>query len=122
MLIAAVQGSTGSGGGMTMLLLQFVGIGAVFYFLILRPQGQARKRHAEMLTNLKKGDEVMTSGGLVGRVKEIKEVDFGTAKETRVTVETGTATVIVERSRIVRVGTGGAAVVASSTGTGTTAA
>jgi preprotein translocase subunit YajC len=119
MLIAAVQGSNGAGGGMTMLLLQFVGIGAVFYFLILRPQGQARKRHAEMLTNLKKGDEVMTSGGLVGRVKEIKEVDFGAAKETRVTVETGTSTVVVERSRIVRVGTGNAALVASGTGTGT---
>ena len=104
MLFEAVQGPTGAGGGMTMLLLQFVAIGAVFYFLILRPQGQARKRHQAMLGNLKKGDDVMTAGGLLGRVKDIKEVEIGTAKETRVTIETGTSTVVVERSRIIRVG------------------
>lgn len=101
-----LQTGAGAGGGITMLLLQFVAIGAVFYFLILRPQGQARKRHQEMLANLKKGDDVMTAGGLLGRVKDIKEVDIGTAKETRITVETGTATVVVERSRIIRVGAG----------------
>ncbi len=122
MLLVAAQGQTGVGGGMTMLLLQFLAIGAVFYFLILRPQGQARKRHQEMLGNLKKGDDVMTTGGLIGRVKEIKEVDFGSAKETRVTVETGTSTVVVERSRIVRVGTGAAAGTGVASGAGTTAA
>jgi preprotein translocase subunit YajC len=79
-------------------------IGLVFYFLILRPSGQARKRHAELLTKLKKGDEVMTGGGLIGRVKDIKEVESEGNKEVRVTVESGTATVVVERSRIVRVG------------------
>ena len=61
------QAPTGSGGGLTVLLLQMAAIGLVFYFLILRPSGQARKKHAELLTNLKKGDEVMTSGGLIGR-------------------------------------------------------
>jgi preprotein translocase subunit YajC len=99
-----LQAQSGSGGGLTVLLLQMVAIGLVFYFLILRPSGQARKRHAQMLANLKKGDEVMTSGGLVGRVKDIKEFDGEGLKETRVTVETGTATVVVERSRIVRIG------------------
>ncbi|MGH7525278.1 MAG: preprotein translocase subunit YajC [Gemmatimonadales bacterium] len=98
------QGSSGSGGGLTVLLLQMLAIGAVFYFLILRPSGQARKKHAELLSNLKKGDEVMTSGGIVGRVKDIKEVESGGVKEVRVTVESGTATVVIERSRIVRVG------------------
>ena len=59
--------------------------------------------------NLKKGDEVMTSGGIIGRVRDIKEVESGGVKETRVTVESGTATVVVERSRIVRVGGAGGA-------------
>jgi preprotein translocase subunit YajC len=99
-----VQANGGTGGGLTILLLQFAAIGLVFYFLILRPQGQARRRHQELLGALKKGDEVMTSGGLVGKVRDIKEVELGGAKETRVTLETGTATVVVERSRIVRVG------------------
>ncbi len=113
-MLMMVQGQTGPGSGMTMLILQFVGIGAVFYFLILRPQSKARKQHQEMLANLKKGDEVMTAGGLVGRVKDIKDVDVGQAKETRVTIESGTSTVVVERSRIVRIGAG--AVLATATG------
>jgi preprotein translocase YajC subunit len=98
------QTQSGSGGGLPVLLLQMVAIGLVFYFLILRPSGQARKKHAELLANLKKGDEVMTSGGIIGRVKDIKDVETDGVKETRVTVESGTATVIVERSRIVRIG------------------
>ena len=99
-----LQGVTGAGGGLTVLLLQMAAIGLVFYFLILRPSGQARKRHAQLLSKLKKGDEVMTSGGIIGRVKDIKEVESEGLNETRVTVESGTATVVVERSRIVRVG------------------
>ena len=99
-----LQAQTGAGGGITVLLLQMAAIGLVFYFLILRPSGQARKKHAELLTNLKKGDEVMTSGGLIGKVRDIKEVESAGVKETRITLETGTASVVVERSRIVRIG------------------
>jgi preprotein translocase subunit YajC len=98
------QAQSGSGSGLTVLLLQMVAIGLVFYFLILRPSGQARKRHAELLANLKKGDEVMTSGGIIGKVKDIKDVEAEGGTETRVTVESGTATVVIERSRIVRIG------------------
>ena len=98
-----LQAQTGS--GFTVLLLQMAAIGLVFYFLILRPSSQARKRHAELLGNLKKNDEVMTSGGIIGKVRDIKEVEVeGGVKETRVTIESGTATVVVERSRIVRIG------------------
>ena len=99
-----LQAQTGSGSGLTVLLLQMAAIGLVFYFLILRPSGQARRKHADLLSGLKKGDEVMTSGGIIGRVRDIKEVETDGVKETRVTVESGTASVIVERSRIVRVG------------------
>jgi preprotein translocase subunit YajC len=95
---------SGSGSGMSVLVIQMAAIGLVFYFLVLRPSAQAKKRHAELLTKLKKGDEVMTSGGIVGRVKDIKEVDSDGSKEVRVTVESGTSTLVIERSRIVRVG------------------
>jgi preprotein translocase subunit YajC len=99
---------TGSGSGLSILVLQMAAIGLVFYFLILRPSGQARKRHAELLTRLKKGDEVMTSGGIIGRVRDIKEIDTEGLKEVRVTLESGSSTVVVERSRIVRVGSSSA--------------
>ena len=84
------------GNSMMILLLQFLAIGLVFYFLIIRPQGQARKRAAEILAALKKGDEITTAGGLVGRVTEIKE--------NLITFECGTAHLKVERPRIIRVG------------------
>ncbi len=86
------QGST----GVMVLIVQFGALIAIFYFLLIRPQSQARKKHTALLANLKKGDEVITSGGLVGKVKEIKE--------TRVTIESGTAQVVIERSRIVQIG------------------
>ncbi len=82
--------------GLTILLLQFLAIGLVFYFLIIRPQGKARTRAAEILAGLKKGDEVTTAGGIVGKVKEIKD--------NLVVIESGTSQLVVERSRIIRVG------------------
>ncbi len=82
--------------GLTMLLLQVGAIGLVFYFLILRPQQQARKKHEELLKGLKKGDEIVTVGGIIGRVKDVKD--------DRVTIETGTSTLVIDRARIVKVG------------------
>ena len=66
-----LQAQTGS--GFTVLLLQMAAIGLVFYFLILRPSSQARKKHAELLGSLKKNDEVLTSSGIYGVVSSIKE-------------------------------------------------
>jgi preprotein translocase subunit YajC len=109
------QSQTGTGGGLSVLLLQMAAIGLVFYFLILRPSSQARKKHAELLGNLKKGNEVMTSGGLIGRVKDIRDVESDGVKESRVTIETGTSTVVVERSRIVRIGGAGGATAPGAT-------
>ncbi|GAB6072820.1 hypothetical protein JCM14244_11970 [Venenivibrio stagnispumantis] len=45
----------------------------IFYFLIYRPQQQQRKKHEEFLKNLKKGDKVVTSGGIIGEVKAVDE-------------------------------------------------
>ncbi len=82
--------------GMMILLLQFLAIGLVFYFLIIRPQGKARARAAEMLAAIKKGDEITTAGGIVGKVKEVKD--------HLLVIESGTTSLVVERSRIIRVG------------------
>ena len=95
-MLALMAPTDSPNAGLTMLVLQIGAIAAVFYFFILRPQQQARRKHEALLKNLKKGDEVITMGGLIGKVKDIKE--------DRVTVESGTASVIIERSRIVKVG------------------
>ena len=45
----------------------------IFYFLLIRPQAQARKRHAEMVSNVRRGDTVVTAGGIVGKVTKVLE-------------------------------------------------
>jgi preprotein translocase subunit YajC len=54
-------------------LLPLVAIFAVFYFLLIRPQQKRQKEHRELIANLKKGDEVATSGGLLGKITEVKD-------------------------------------------------
>jgi preprotein translocase subunit YajC len=95
-LLALMAPTDSPSTGLTMLLLQIGAIGLVFFFLILRPQQQARKKHEELLKGLKKGDEIVTMGGLIGKVKDVKD--------DRVTVESGTSTLVVDRARIVKVG------------------
>lgn len=95
-LLAVMAAPDMPGGGLSLLLFQIVAIGLVFYFLILRPQSQARKKHEELLKNIKKGDEVTTAGGIIGKVKDVKE--------DRVTIESGSATLVIERGRIIRIG------------------
>ena len=97
-LLASLMAPTGgsASSSLVMLLIQFGAIILIFYFLLIRPQSVARKKHAELLGSLKKGDDITTAGGIVGKVKDIKE--------DRITIESGTATLVVERGRIVRVG------------------
>ena len=59
-------------GLMDMLLLP-LGFLIIMYFLIIRPQQKKTKEHEELLKNLKAGDEVVTSGGIIGRVKSVAE-------------------------------------------------
>lgn len=59
-----------AGGGWEALLFPLLLVG-VFYFLMIRPQQKRAKEHKTMLEGLKKGDEVVTSGGVLGRVTEV---------------------------------------------------
>ena len=47
----------------------------IFYFLLWRPQSKRRKEHASLMTGLAKGDEVVTSGGIVGQINKVED-DF----------------------------------------------
>lgn len=75
---AAAQGGTMA---LIMNLLPMVGIIAIFYFLLIRPQQQRAKKHREMLGALKRGDEVITSGGIIGKVAKLTDAE--------VTIDTG---------------------------------
>ncbi len=61
------------GGDPLMSLLPLVLIFVVFYFLLIRPQNKRQKEHKELVANLVVGDEVVTGGGILGKVTEVKE-------------------------------------------------
>jgi len=99
-----------TGGGSSPLLpflFQIAAIFGIFYFLMIRPQQKQRKQHEERLRNLKRGDTIVTSGGLVGEVVHIKETTKdGTSEKSmddHVTIKSGESRLIVERGRVARV-------------------
>lgn len=70
------------------MLAAFFGI---LYFLLIRPQRQQQKAHQELIASLKKGDEIATVGGIVGRIIHLMDdrVTIKTANDTRLDVERG---------------------------------
>jgi preprotein translocase subunit YajC len=63
------------GDSMLVSLLPVILIFVIMYFLILRPQQKRQKQHAEMVKNVRRGDTVITSGGLVGKVTKVSDDD-----------------------------------------------
>jgi len=66
-------GGTGAGPGMWEQMVPFVVIFAIFYFLIIRPQSRRNKDHQNFLANMKRGDAVITSGGMYGKINGITD-------------------------------------------------
>ena len=76
LLMAAPQGpegAQGGGAGGLMTFLPFIAIIAIFYFLIIRPQNKKQKETQKMLSALKKGDRIVTIGGIHGTIQTVKE-------------------------------------------------
>jgi preprotein translocase subunit YajC len=75
-----------SGGGGIQLIVLMVLVFGFFWFIAIRPQNKQRRAHKEMLSMLKKGDEVITIGGMFGTIKKIGPdwVDLEIASRTRV--------------------------------------
>ena len=72
---AFAQAAGGDTNSMLVSLLPFILIFVIMYFLILRPQQKRVKQHQEMVKNVRRGDTVVTSGGLVGKVTKVVDDD-----------------------------------------------
>ncbi|MCK5540881.1 MAG: preprotein translocase subunit YajC [Deltaproteobacteria bacterium] len=95
--VAFAMGQGGIGGGVAggmeglksflPLILMFV----IFYFLLIRPQQKRQKEHKALLANLKRGDEVVTAGGMMGRITNVADtfVTVEVAEKVRVKVARG---------------------------------
>ncbi len=68
--MAQSAGGAAPGGGIAPILMMVVFI-AIFYFLLIRPQQKKAKEHQAMVTKLAAGDEVVTSGGILGKIVEV---------------------------------------------------
>jgi preprotein translocase subunit YajC len=68
-------GGAGGEGSMLVSLLPFVLIFVIMYFLILRPQQKRVKQHQELVKNVRRGDTVITNGGLIGKVTKVIDDD-----------------------------------------------
>ncbi len=95
--VLAMMAPTGqqSGSAITIFVLQIAAFIAIFYFILIRPQRQQQKRHEELLKQVKRGDEIVTAGGIVGEVVHVKD--------DRITIKSGESRLVIERERIAKV-------------------
>ena len=96
----AAGGQAPAGGGMEMIIMLAV-FGLVFFFMIYRPQAKRVKEHKSLMTSLAKGDEVLTQGGIVGKIVKVSdEKDFivvSISEGTEVTVQKGAINTVLPK-------------------------
>ena len=87
---------TGGGFSFSMLLMPLA-IVAIFYFLVFVPQKRQKQQLQELITQLKINDEVVTNGGIIGRIKEIKDTSFIIQSAEKSFLEVGKSAVVGKR-------------------------
>jgi len=97
-LLAMMLQQRPPGQGMTIMLIYLVSFGLIAWLILIRPQRKIQQQHQQMLAGLKRGDEVMTEGGIIGSVVHMTD--------DRVTLKSGDTRVIVARAKIARVVSG----------------
>jgi len=92
--------STGQGAGGFASLIPIVLMFVIFYFLLIRPQQKKAKEHQKMISQLKKGDRIVTSGGLHGRITGVSDTTMTVeiADKVRVKVARGNVSQVLQSS------------------------
>jgi preprotein translocase subunit YajC len=95
-MLALLQAAPAGNRGFMVLLIYIVSFGMIAWFLLIRPQRRMQQQHQQMLAALRRNDEVMTEGGIIGTVVHLAE--------DRVTLKTGDNTrLVVARGKIARI-------------------
>lgn len=84
----------GGGLGLFWTILPFILIFGIFYFLVILPQRRQAQQLKEMIATLKNGDEVVTSGGVIGKIIEVKETSFVIRSAGKSNFEIGKSAVV----------------------------
>jgi len=100
-LLMAAPGADGSSGSIVPTLVTFGLVFVIFYFLIIRPQNKKKKDAAELLKALKKGDHVVSIGGIHGTIQSLKDdtVVLKIDGSTKVTMSRSAVSTVAEQSR-----------------------
>src|ERR1700684_3357762 len=103
--VSMISNAFAQGGGAQsrlMSLLPLIRMFAVLYFIMIRPQMKRQKEHRNMLAAMAKGDEVMTNGGVVGKVTKVGEAYVGVeiSEGTEITVQKASVTTILPKGTI----------------------
>ncbi len=88
----------GGGGSLIWTLLPFVFIFGIFYFLVILPQKKQRQQLQDMISQLKINDEVVTNGGVIGKIKEIKDTSFIIQSAEKSFLEVGKQAVVGKKA------------------------
>lgn len=86
------------GGSLLWTLLPFVFIFGIFYFLVILPQKRQRQQLQQMITELKINDEIVTNGGVIGKIKEIKDTSFVIQSAEKSFIEIGKSAVVGKKA------------------------
>lgn len=86
------------GGSLIWTLAPFALIFGIFYFLVILPQKKQKKELEEMIASLKSGDEIVTNGGIIGRIKEVRETSFVIQSAEKSFLEIGKSAVIGKKA------------------------
>jgi preprotein translocase subunit YajC len=99
---AWAQAAPGAGGGQFQFALLMAAFIALFYFMLIRPQQRRAKEHQALLTKLASGDEVVTSGGLLGRITDVGDtfVTLEVADGVRVKVQKAQVTQLMPKGTL----------------------
>ena len=81
-------------GSLIWTVLPFVFIFGIFYFLVILPQKRQRQQLQDMITQLKINDEIVTSGGLIGKIKEVRDTSFVILSAEKSLLEIGKSAVV----------------------------
>ena len=88
------QENAGGGGSIIWTILPFAFIFGIFYFLVILPQKRQKQQLQEMIIELKINDEVVTNGGIIGRIKEVKDSSFIIQSAEKSFLEVGKSAVV----------------------------
>jgi len=88
------QESSTGGSSLIWTLLPFVFIFGIFYFLVILPEKRQKQQVQELITQLKINDEVVTNGGVIGKIKEVKDTSFIIQSAEKSFLEIGKSAVV----------------------------